>query len=473
MFELKRLHRFVMRSFFVCLATLSYTLLFSATADAQVTAESLTSPALGESDTGPYMQDVKDAIDRFVARDIDGARAKLIAAKRSQPKLAPPEVMLAQLLIAAGQGQAVRQELERAVKNYPNDPEAYLILGDAAASEGRISEAALLFAKASETATRFTENPKRKQNFQIRGYAGIAAMEEARENWAAAKEPLNAWIKLDAKSAAAHQRLSRVLFKLDDKKGAYAELQTAAKADPKGVSAELIMGTYYQQNNDAGQASKFMEAAAKKGAGDLLTNLSLAQYYSQTGQLAEAEKHADAALKIDANSLDAKLARGVVARMQKDYATAKKWLEAAHTQTPGNAIVTNHLALALLEQPDKADHQRALEFADINQKLNQNNVEAAATAGWVAYRLGRKADASRAFNAIVQRQGLTPESAYYVAYVLNDQGQVKEAMTLLDKALDNKLTFPYRKEAEALLAELRKKDKDKPVDNLSPETNSK
>jgi tetratricopeptide (TPR) repeat protein len=470
MFELKRLHRFVIRSFFVSLAVLGYTLIFSATADAQVTAESLTSPALGESDTGPYMQDVKDAIDRFVARDIEGARVLLVKAKRSQPKLAPPEVMLAQLLIAAGQGQAVRQELERAVKNYPNDPEAYLILGDVAASEGRITDAALLFAKASETAARFTENPKRKQNFQIRGYAGIAAMEEARENWAAAKESLNSWIKLDSKSAAPHQRLSRVLFKLDDKKGAYSELQTAAKVDPKGVSAELIMGNYYQQANEPVQAAKFMEAAAKKGADDLITNLSLAQYYSQSGQLSEAEKYADAALKIDPNNLDAKLARGVVARMQKDYKTAKKWLEAAHTQTPGNAIVTNHLALALLEQSEKADQQRALEFAEINQKLNPNNVEAAATLGWVAYRLGRKADASRAFNAIVQRQGLTPESAYYVAYVLKDQNQAKDAVGLLDKALDNKLTFPYRKEAEALLAELRKTEKEKPVDNLEPDT---
>ena len=468
MFELKPVRGLMIRSICAGIAAICGGLIFAGPVAAQVTVESLTSSAVTE--VGPYQQDVQDAIDRFMARDIEGARTLLAAAKKKQPKLMPPEVMLAQLLAAAGQGQAVRPELERAIKNYPNDPEAYLILGDVAAGEGRITDAALLFAKASELAARFNENPKRKQNFQMRGYAGMAAMDEARENWATAKENLNAWIKIDPKNAAPHQRLSRVLFKLDDRRGAYSELQAAVKLDPKVAPPDVVMGNYYMQASEPAQAAKFMEAAGKKGSDDLVTNLSLAQYYSQNGQLSEAEKHADAALKIDPNSLDAKLARGIVARMQKDYKTAKKWLEAAHTQTPGNAMVTNHLALALLEQEEKADQQRAMEFAEINQKLNPNDVGAAATLGWVAYRLGRKADATRAFNAIVQRQGLTPESAYYVAYVLKDQGQDKEAVGLLDKALDNKLTFPYRKEAEALLAELRKTVKAKPVDNLEPDT---
>lgn len=426
---------------------------------AQVTVESLTSSAVSE--VGPYYQDVEDAINRFLSRDIDGARNLLSAAKKKAPKLAPPEVMLAQLFIAAGQGPAARQELERAIKKFPDDPEAYLILSDVAFSEGRFTEAGLLFAKASALAAKFSENPKRKQNFQMRSFAGMAAVDEARENWPAAKESLKAWTQLEPNSAAAHQRLARVLFQLDDKKGAYAELQAAVKADSKVAPAEVTMGNFYAQAGDKTQAEKFMTAAAKKAPNDLATNLALVQYFLQNNQLSDAQTHADAAVKIDPQSLDAKIARGVVARMQKDYPTAKKWLEAAHTQSPANAVVTNQLALVLLEQKDTADHKRAMEFAEVNQKLNPNNTEAAATLGWIAYRMGRKADAQRALNAIVQSGNLTPESAYYVAYVLKDQGQASNAVKLLETSLNNDRPFAYRQEAETLLSELRKKQKER------------
>jgi tetratricopeptide (TPR) repeat protein len=428
---------------------------------AQVTVETLTSPAVTE--VGPYYQDVEDAIARFYSRDVENARNLLVAAKKKQPKLAPPEVMLAQLFISAGQAPAARQELERAIARHSEDPEAYLILADVAFNDQRFTEAGLLFAKAAALAGKFAENPKRKQNFQMRGFAGMAAVEEARENWAAAKEHLSAWVKLEPNSAAPHQRLARVLFQLGEKKEAYAELQAAVKADPKLPPAEIAMGNFYAQAGDKVQAEKFMSAAAARGKNDLVTNLALVQWFIQNNQISEALEHADAALKLDPNSLDAKVARGVVARMQQNYAEAKQWLEAAHTQSPGNPVVTNQLALVLLEQKDESDHKRALEFAEVNQKLNPNNVEAAATLGWVAYRLGRKGDAMRALNAVTQTGNLTSESAYYVAYVLKDQGQVANAVKLLETALNNDRPFAYRREAEALLSELRKKAKESPA----------
>jgi tetratricopeptide (TPR) repeat protein len=290
----------------------------------------------------------------------------------------------------------------------------------------------------------------------------MAAVEESRENWAAAKEHLAAWVKLDPNNGAAHQRLARVLFQLGEKKEAYAELQAAVKADPKLPPAEVAMGNFYAQAGDKTQAEKFMTAAAARGKDDLATHLALVQWFIQDNQLDQALEHAETALKLDPNSLDAKVARGVVARMQQNYADAKTWLEAAHTQSPGNAVVTNQLALVLLEQKDEADHKRAMEFAEINQKLNPNNTEAAATLGWVAYRLGRKGDAMRALNAVTQTGNLTSESAYYLAYVMKDQGQSANAMKLLESALNNDRPFAYRREAEALLAELRKSSRDRP-----------
>lgn len=445
------MHRFA-ASF---VASLALVLALHSPAAAQITVETLTSSAVSE--VGPYYQDVQDAINRFFSRDVEGARNLLNSAKKKTPQLAPPEVMLAQLFIATGQGPNARQELERAIQKYPGDPEAYLMLADGAFSDQRITEAGLLFAKAGEVAAKFSENPKRKENAQMRAYAGKAAVAETREDWAGAKADLTAWTHLEPNNAAPHQRLARVLFKLGDKKGAYAELQAAEKADPKLPPAEVTMGNLYAQDNDKAQAEKFMTAAARKGARDLATNLALMQWNLQNNRLSDAKKYADTALQVDPNSLDAKLACGIVAWMQKDYPAAKKFLEDAHEQSPGNSVVINQLALVLLEQKDEADRQRALEFAQLNQKLNPNSAEAAATLGWIAYRMGRKADAQRALNAIVQTGNLTPLSAYYVAYVLKDQGQLPNAIKLLEGALNNSVPFAYRDEAESLLADLKAK----------------
>ena len=454
---------------FVRAAALFLTLtVVTSPASAQVTVESLTSSAVSE--VGAYHQDVEDAINRFLSRDVEGARSLLNSARKKTPKLAPPEVMLAQLFFAAGQQPAGRQELERGIKKFPDDPEAYLILADLDFNEGRFTEAGLLFAKASALAAKFNENPKRKQNFQMRSFAGMAAVDEARENWEGAKASLTAWVQLEPNSAAAHQRLARVLFQLDDKKAAYSELQAAVKADTKTPPAEVLMGNFYLQAGDKKQAEKFMTAAGKKGAADLATNVALVQYYLQVNRLSDAQAHAEEALKVDPDSLDAKITRGVVARRQKDYPTARKWLEAAHAQSPTNSLVTNELALVLLEQDEP---KRALEYAEINQKLNPNNVEAAATLGWVNYRSGRKADAQRVLDAIIKSGNLTPESAYYVAFVIKDQGQVPNAVKLLESALNNDRPFAYRQEAEALLADLRKKQKDKPAEDSPKKEESK
>jgi hypothetical protein len=84
---------------FLVLMALCFVCLISSPGRAQVTVESLTGSAVTE--VGPHYQDIEDAIKRFFSRDVEGARSLLTAAKKKAPKLAPPEVMLAQLLVSA------------------------------------------------------------------------------------------------------------------------------------------------------------------------------------------------------------------------------------------------------------------------------------------------------------------------------------------------------------------------------------
>ena len=105
--------------------------------------------------------------------------------------------------------------------------------------------------------------------------------------------------------------------------------------------------------------------------------------------------HAQRARQLDPDSLDAKVIAGVVARRRKDLDAALALLEDAHLQSPLSVDVNNQLALILLEKTDESSGRRAIEFAELNQRLYPNNVEVVATLAWVCYHQDRKTEAER------------------------------------------------------------------------------
>jgi predicted Zn-dependent protease len=429
-------------------------------ARAEPTVESLTGNAI--SGVGPYYQDVEDAIRRFADKDYAGALARLERAKKTVPRLAPAEIMMAQLYLDANQGAAAVNMLERAVKRAPQDPEAFVMLAERAVSEGRATEAGLLFQVAAKLIEGFAENPKRKQNMQLRTYTGAATVDESRGNWKEARAKLDALVKLDPHNATAHEKLGRVLFELDDRKGALAEFQAAAEADKTVLIPEMAMALLFK---DQVNGEKWLNAAIQKGAKDRNTQLAAARYFLKTNQVDQARKHAEEAMKLDPDNVDVNLVAGVIARVLGDYKTAQAYLSKAHLLSPANGVIVNHLALVLLELPEEENHKRALQFAEINVRQNSSTPEIAATFGWINYRLNHKVEAERAFAAVNNSNkvhGLkmvNPDMGYYMAHFAKDKGLISEAVRLLKDSLNTTEPFAYRKSAQALLAQLLKAEK--------------
>ena len=224
----------------------------------EVTVEKLTANAV--TGIGPYLQDVTDAIRQFGAKNYAKAFEHLESAKKSTPRLAPPEVMMAQLYYDAGQPAAGASMLEKAIRRVPQDPEAYVILAERALVESRLTEAELLFARVTKLIDSFTENPRRKQDLQVRIYSGAASVDEGRGDSKEAKVKLEALIKADPRNAAAHERLGRVLFGLGDQEAAYKEFQLASE-DKKMLPAELAMA---YQSSDKAQRRKMAQLRAQE-----------------------------------------------------------------------------------------------------------------------------------------------------------------------------------------------------------------
>jgi tetratricopeptide (TPR) repeat protein len=429
----------------------------------EMTVEKLTGTAI--TGVGPYYQDVADAIRQFSAKNYAAALEHLEAAKKSTPRLAPPEIMMAALHLEADQPGAAITFLERAILRVPQDPEAYLILAERAAAEGRYSEAELMFQRATKNLESYTDNPRRKQDMQVRALSGASSVDEARGNAKEAKPKLDSLIKLDPRNSGACERLGRVLFALGDQKAAYAAFQSAAEMDKKLPPAELSMAYLF---TDRPNVEKWLNFAINKGRQDLRTQLGAANYMLKHNRLDTAKGHAEEAVKLDPDGFDSNATAGLIARAMADYPRAKTYLEKAHLLSPAHTGVINNLALVLVEMPNEG-RQRALEFAELGAKQSGNSREAMSTLGWTYYRLNRRREAERAFSAAMtmpdgsKSKTMTSEMAYYLAHLAKEQGNIADAIQMLEEALNTELPFAYRKPAEEFLAQLSKLDKSPPA----------
>ncbi|MFM8635794.1 MAG: tetratricopeptide repeat protein [Planctomycetia bacterium] len=440
----------------IVIVVIAATALPAGRAEAQVTAQTLIGKAVSDDS---HNQEVTGAINRFRDRDIDGCRAILERVRSNDPRLPPAGVMMAMLWLSVNQLGPARAEFEDCVVKHANDPEAYLMMGDLAFQDRRVTDADLLFKEATRLTAAYTENPKRKRDFEIRCSAGSAAVAEARKQWELAQKHLQAWIEFDPANASARQRMGIVLFQLGKPTEAVELFRTAKKLDPKAVQPELAMARLYDDARKRDNAKQLIEVAVKAAPGDPSVLLAAAQWYLGQNDLSRARALADDALRIDAKSLEGQIVRGAIARVARDYATARRFFEAAHALSPGNFPASNSLALVLIEGDDRASRQRALELSEANAAMHRENspqqVNALTTQAWVYYKLGRREDARRILAQVTENNALTTDGAYYVAKLLSDRGEKDRARQILEEVLAKEPMFATRPDAVDLLAKLR------------------
>jgi len=431
--------------------------LLGGVARAQVTAQTLIGKAVSDE---AQNKEINNAISRFRDRDIDGCEAILERAKSNNPKLPPPGVMMAMLWLSVNQLGPARAELEDTTVKFAGDPEPYLMLGDLAFQDRRVTDAAVLFEKASTLAASYNENAKRKRDFDIRCSAGNAAVAEARKQWESAQKHLQSWLDLDPDSASAHQRMGVVLFQLGKEQESLAQFREARKLDDKSLQPELALARLYDEAKKRDVAKRLIEQAIKAAPNDPGVLLASAQWYLGQNDLDTAKTTADNALKIDPKSLEGKIVRGAVARVARDYKTAEKFFNEAHVQSPGNFAASNSLALVLVESDDLAAQQRATEMAEANVAMYRENspqqVNALTTLAWVYYKRGRREDAEKILAQITQNNALTTDGAFYVSKLLADRGEKDRARKILEEVLANEPMFATRPDALDLLAKLKK-----------------
>lgn len=463
-----------------CLLALAVWAVYGSTAQAQITPEQLIGKSVTDI-TDSMSKPIEQAITLFKNRQFKDARDLLTTTCKANPQLPPAGVIMAQLFVAANQGLAARGELERCVLNNPDDPEPYLVFGDLAFQNRQITESGLCFTKANELCARYNANPRRKRNLQIRAFAGLAAVASAREQYPLEEQLLTSWIEVEPDSTAAYTRLGRCQFKqgigADDEarnaaeKKAYGtfkklsdEIDKEKDPEKRVPRAEVNMAIMYTKANRLANAKRLLKFAMERAErDDINTRLAVAQWALENGNLEGnldlAKAAAAEAAKINPDSLQAILLQGVALRYESAHAAAEQKFRAALDKSPSNFAARNNLSLTLIEQPDESKRRQAVEFAMMNQRINNSlktslGREAAATLAWAYFRMGREADAEKGMLQILGSGSVSNEAAYHAARILNDRGKKQQARQILEPLVKQSRYFPGKDDARTLLAQL-------------------
>lgn len=401
--------------------------------------------------------EIAEAMELVIEGDLDAAVEKLKEATDAHDELSPPRLILAQLLFSLRQptqNALGRTVLEDVVHDNPEDPEAFMTLGEIAIREGRLAEATLSIEHADELLATLEGNEERLENLQIRLLNYKAKLAESRGDWEGARTELEAWVERDPEAAQAQHRLGIVLFQLGEYDAAYEALRKGEEGLDRVRPSAVSMAILYEREGDRTKATEWMNRALEEKPDDLITLLSAAQWMLQTRQYDEAKPLVEKAVEQNPDSLEAKILSGLVARFRGDLPAAERYFESAHLQSPGNLAASNNLALTLVEQDNQAKLRRAHELAQLNISQFGNNGTTVATLGWVYYHLGRLEEASRLFEALVNSRQISADGLYYMAKVSEKRGKKDEARQQLTLALESDVPFAYEREAKELVDQL-------------------
>jgi tetratricopeptide (TPR) repeat protein len=401
--------------------------------------------AEGAAAQGPVELD--QATKSFQAGDFETCLKQLGQAVLAHPDLPPAHALFAELASRNNQLALMRPALERAFGEDPAHPQVFVLFGDLALREGRWTDAALHFEKATALASTPRWTSPKRDHFERLCLRARAAVAEGRGDWKAAKSALDDRLKLEPADAPARQRLGKALFRLDQWDAAYRELERAAREDATLEPAAISMAWLYTAAGDIKKAEEWLDYAVKSAPDSLGVRIGRASWLLEQGRVEDARAEGEAAARIDPRSRDARRLVGLAARARNDLAGAQTILEALDRESPGDAWTSNQLAVVLAEQADDAQRRRALELAEGLVRRAPNDADALATLGTVCYRLHRLEEAEKLLQTVLASGRASSETAYILARVHVDRGHPEAAPALLDAALSTPGIFVFRNDA--------------------------
>ncbi|HBT77660.1 MAG TPA: hypothetical protein DEB39_12235 [Planctomycetaceae bacterium] len=472
----------------------------------------------------PQADPVTRGIEAARKGDIEAASRCFRDAMEDSPGTAPAGLQAAAAFsrepYGPGRFGKVRFWIEKTAVDYPDDPEAFLLLAEIAAKEGRLIEAQLLLKHAEslieKKSDEKTGNPAdaekearagTKENGDVsgrfrtlRGRARIlhVTIAESQKNWSEAVKLLETIIADWPEHTDLLLRLGRDQFKGGEREKGIETLRKSFQAkedagsigkgtthsDAAGRAARLLLPLIvdlYEQEGLMEDAKAYLALSLEEEPKNPQVLIQAAELEIKWNDLEAAGKLADRAgesLQSDkpdkpdksdksdganpaAEPPDPSLRnpmyqrlQGVLALYANDYPKAERHFNLVQSLHPNDPMTLSGLILALCEQGDSLKLRRAQRLANDYYRAAPDSADAAASLALVAMRNGNFPLARKLLEEKFDEGEIGAVGAFYLALVLEREGQRDEAILFLKSGLETPTNFPLRTEAEQMLKRL-------------------
>ena len=408
----------------------------------------------------PQNPEVAKGVEAALAGDVADAEKLFAAATAKRPGSRPGGIDAAMAFADPTFEQhhfgKLRFWLEKTTDDYPNDPEAFLLIGDIALSDGRLLETKMLADHAATLVEKFDADSDRKKSLQIYADRLLASVAEQKKNWNEARNRFTKLCELEPTSGEHPYRLGLVLFRLGLKDDAVKSLTVAASKDADILPPLIVLAQLSETEGKTDEAVKLLAEALETDGENPKALTAAADLELHWNHLPKVRELADKAHQLDPTNVAPRLTLGIVDLYDEKYGDAEEKFSAIASSLPEHESALIGLSLALSEQSDVNQLRRAYGYARANADRHPESVSAQTTLAWVLIKANYPDEAEKILTRLFDVGDLNSAGAYYLAVVYSQRNREDEAILFLKNALETKVNFPKRAAAESLLKSLSK-----------------
>ncbi len=383
----------------------------------------------------PIVKAIETAQASLGKRDIKAARESL-QSLATDPNVAHPEILLAELLTAAGFTADARTVLEELSGKEPQRIDVYLAFCELAVREQRWFDGWNLANIGERGSAPEHWSPAFRQQIsdRLRMLKGVCC--EGRKDWQGAQEIYTPLAQLKTTAGEALAGLGRTSFHQGNVDAALGYFEKLKQLKPESDPPQLRLAQLYDLTGKSAEAEAAYQQALQSAAGldAVKVRLSFARWLIINNRPRPTTALlADAIQDSPENETERQFLQALVARMEGRLADAQKILSLLHQQNPESFVIGNQLALVLCQSTDEALRARSLQIAEVNTRNLPKSSEAWATLGWIQLQLGDRSTAEQSLANATQLGPMSRDTLYYLWQFKRTTDDTK-ATELLDKA---------------------------------------
>ena len=374
--------------------------------------------------------------------NMNQAKVVLDQAIALNPNYADAILLLADINLRSGHGEAVIEPMTRLLKRSPELRSAALLLAAAYGSLDRFDDAAVVTGEQARLAPRDPQTQmalgltlrQAKRNDEAR-----QAFEKAADLAPDSLWPVDQLVELDLSEEhfdAARQRIGRHFQKAPDSPGAHFFEAKILVAEKKWDSAEAELKKTLQLDPNF------------SGAYDLLV-----QAYLATNNLPQALSQLQTRLSKNPNDASALMTLALLYERTSDFEKARDAYEHLLSMNPDLVSALNNLACLYADRLN--DVGKAYDLARKAHDLQGNDPAVADTFGWILSKRGEYQQALAILQESAAKLPDSPEIQFHLGMTAYMMGQADLAKVAFQKAASAAKDFPGREESKRRLALLK------------------